>query len=106
MSARRMSFPDGGRLVTNSGISIIRRILIWYMIQSIITTPVSVVNQMINNIQMGYPVELQEGWEVKINSLMDGKTESNFGGARVVDEDVLGAHSCQTGLHSRFIFTM
>lgn len=70
-----------------------------------ITTPVSVVNHMINKIQSGYPVELQDGWEVDMNSLTDDMTESSFGGADVVDVS-FGEHSCHTGLHSMFISQM
>lgn len=73
------------------------------MIQSIIVTPVSVDNHIIIKIQNGYPVEEQEFWEVDKKSLTDDITESNFGGAKVV-EDVVGEHSCQMGLHSVDIF--
>lgn len=56
------------------------------------------------SIHKGYPVEEQEGWEVDMNSLTDEMTEFNFGGAGV-DADGM-AQSCQTGLHSIFIFAI
>lgn len=85
----------------NSGISIIRLFLIWYMIQSIMTTPVSVVNQIITKIQIGYPVEEFEGWEVDTNFLTEDITESNFGG-----DGVDTGQSCHSGLHSELILAM
>lgn len=72
------------------------------MNQSMIVTPVSVVNHIMNNIQMGYPEVQALGWE-EMKSFTEFITESNLGGADV-DVDVSGEHSCHTGLHSDCIF--
>lgn len=71
------------------------------MIQSMMTTPVSVVNQMITKIQNGYPVEEFEVWEDVMIFLTEDMTESKLGGAGV---DIW--QFCHTGLHSKLIFAI